>query len=136
MNFCPNFLCFLMICNVPQRSSFVICEGKENVRKNVFYNFFQFNRNPPTQIEILKFKMAFSIKNIEIGNLTRWYKIIATSQLTRLTSSKTYPLFYPVAKRQNPLKKWEKLRNFHTPFVTRSSIWPENWHELAQRPFT
>ena len=85
MNFCPNFLCFLMICNVPQRSSFVICEGKENVRKKVFYNFFQFNRNPPTQIEILKFKMAFSIKNIEIGNLTRWNQIITISQLTRLS---------------------------------------------------
>ena len=71
MNFGENFLFFLMICNVPQGSCFVICKGKENSRKNFFYNFSQFNRNPPTQIKILKFKMAFSIKNIEIGNLTR-----------------------------------------------------------------
>ena len=57
----------------------------ENCRKKFFHNFFQFFRNCVGGFKILKFKMAFSIKNIEIWNLTRWNQILTTPQLTLLS---------------------------------------------------
>jgi hypothetical protein len=83
MNFCRNFLCLLIKCCVPQRSRTTICVGTENCRKKFFNNFSQCFRNLSTQIKILKFEVAFSSKNFEIGNLARWNQILATPFLCR-----------------------------------------------------